>query len=154
MISALSLGEEAGDTVISLQPGGKGRAWELSPTGCHSVVDFQEAFSPWLGPLGGAGLPAGRAVPTSSRLGPQPHKGEDCSHRGAWARKHKWPLCVCSRGCGLRPAAEGWVRAPPSFAGPQPCLSRWERRTSECTDSRLFFMLVTSHGSPVHLDHP
>ena len=34
------------DTVVSLQPGGKRRAWGLCPAGRLCVVDFQEAPSP------------------------------------------------------------------------------------------------------------
>lgn len=59
----------------------EGKAWELSSTAATVWLTFRKLPAPgWLGPLGGAGLPAGRAVPTSSRLGPELHKGEDCSH--------------------------------------------------------------------------
>lgn len=74
----------------------------LCPTVCLPLwLTFRKPPAPgWLGPRGGAGLPAGRAVPTSSRLGPEQHKGADCSHRGAWASRHSGH-CVRSRGCGL-----------------------------------------------------
>lgn len=123
--------------------GGEGRGGPgLSPTVCLPLrLTFRKPSAPgWLGPLGGAGLPAGRAVPTSSRLGPEQHKGEDCSHEVP-GPENTSGRCVCSRGCGLRRssllARSGGLgaRASPSFPGPQPCLSRWERRTSEGTDS-------------------
>ena len=107
-----------------------------------SLLTFRKPLAPGrLGPLGGTGLPTGRAVPTSSWLGPELHKGEDCSHRGAWAGKHKWPLCLLLRvwteailTAGQRCRA-GWALPRPSLG-----LSQWERQTSEGTDSHLFLM--------------
>lgn len=108
MISALSLGEEAGDTEISLQPGGgEGRGGVerggpgLSPTAYRlpaTAVDFQEAFSPWLaGPLGWGRAARRQGCPHLLQAGPRAAQGGGLFPRGAWARKHKWPLCVLSR---------------------------------------------------------
>lgn len=58
--------------MISLQLGGKGWAWGLSPPAAALWLTFRKPLAPdWTGrgPLGGAGLSAGRVVPTSSRLG-------------------------------------------------------------------------------------
>lgn len=151
--------------MTSLQPREQGRARALSPLGCHCAADFQEALGPrrgWLGPLGGAGLLAGLPLPppgwasrhTRGRIVPTAVPGPEstsghcaCAHKGVGGGVRRCP-----------PAVQGSVAAPPPFAGPRPCRSRWERRTSEATGSPLFFFatpcLSPPTGGPVHLDPP
>ena len=101
------------DTVISPQLGGTGWAGGCPPQLllCDGLSGSPRPLSGpnWTGlawpgwaPWVGQGSLLGGLSPPPPGWAPEPHKGEDCSRQGAWASKHKWPLCVCSQGCGLR----------------------------------------------------
>lgn len=143
-MSACTPEGEAGHTAISLQPGGQGRAWGLSPTGCHCAMYFQEAHSPCLGPVAGAGLPPGReGCPHLLQAGPCATQGGGLFPQRCLGQKTQSAVCLLSSlwvEALVKAGQQGWGRAPRIFAGPQPCLSRWEKRTSEATESHLFFM--------------
>lgn len=114
------------------------------------------------GPLGWGRAP-GRAAPTSSRLGLTPHKGEDCSHGGAGAGKHKWPLCVCSQGRGLRrpslPASRAGQRGSSPTLRWTPALPQPVGETDVGGHRQPLVLFcdslpVTSHGGPCSLGPP
>lgn len=119
--------------------------------------DFQEALSPWLGPLARAGLllegwfppPWGRLCYTRGRIVPGEVPGRETQVA---------TVCLLS-GCGARrwsplasTAGLGGGSCRPSFAGPQSRFSRWE------TDVRghrwPFVLYVTSCLSTPTVSHP
>lgn len=94
--------------------------------------DFQEALSPWLGPLAWAGLLLEGLFPPPWGRAPVLHKGGDCSREVPGQKTQVATVCLLSRvwgealvtagqqwraGCGLLPSVLRWTPVLPQSVG-------------------------------------
>ena len=158
VISVLSLEEGEGGTQRSgcSQEGREGLG--PSPAGGGCVGDFQEALSPWLGPLAWAGLLLEGLFPPPWGRAPGLHKAGNCSQRGAWAENTSGHCVSALKGVGRGvshrwPAVEGWVGAVAIHPSLDPSLAsvsgRDGRQRPQMAVCSLYdFLSVNSHCVP------